>query len=173
MERRALKLLFPDPLPCFQTETPSRIRRGWDWGIILSMRLCLRTDLYVGVPVYLWPWVFWQLLQLDLWVEQTGRSVLGAVCKRTGEVFITFTGDDPEEARPWQESDLQALLPNSPLWPAATRDSGPLSGTALSPVHAQPEGLSRNLLRRLCCASSLAGVINQTSPNQTLPLPDT
>ena len=77
------------------------------------MRLCLRTDLYVGVPVYFWPWVFWQLLQLDLWVEQTGRSVLGAVCKRTGEVFISFTGDNPEEARPWRESDLQALLPKA------------------------------------------------------------
>ena len=61
------------------------------------MRLCLRTDLYVGVPVYFWPWVFWQLLQLDLWVEQTGRSVLGAVCKRTGEVFITFTADETDE----------------------------------------------------------------------------
>ncbi len=77
------------------------------------MRLCLRTDLYVGVPVYFWPWVFWQLLQLDLWVEQTGRSVLGAVCKRTGEVFITFAGDEPGEARPWKAADLQALLPKA------------------------------------------------------------
>ena len=136
------------------------------------MRLCLRTDLYVGVPVYFWPWVFWQLLQLDLWVEQTGRSVLGAVCKRTGEVFITFTGDDPEEVRPWRAEDMQALLPNSPLWRAALSEPHYGGPGALSPVHAQPKGLSRNLLRRLCCASSLAGVINQTSPNLSLPLPD-
>ena len=136
------------------------------------MRLCLRTDLYVGCPVYLWPWVFWQLLQLDLWVEQTGRSVLGAVCKRTGEVFITFAADDPEEVRSWRAEDLQALLPNSPLWRAALCEPRYGAPGALSPVHGLTKR-DRNLLRRLCCASSLAGVINQTPPNLTLPLPDT
>mgnify|MGYP000715318877 CR=1 FL=1 len=111
------------------------------------MRLCLRTDLYVGVPVYFWPWVFWQLLQLDLWVEQTGRSVLGAVCKRTGEVFITFTADDPEEVRPWRDSDLQALLPNSPLLRATLSDLSYGAPGALSPVHVSGEAAIRNLLR--------------------------
>ena len=155
------------------------------------MRVCTEPSYYDGVPVLLWPWVFWQLLQIDLWVEDTGRAVYGAVCRRTGRVYVDFWEDDPSEEQSWTPEDLQALLPNSPAWRAALsaihRAGGAGAGinsknitdpdlcewrTALSPVYVSGEAAIRDLLRAVCAEGAQNSAQTQTSITRALPLPE-
>ena len=81
---------------------------------------------YDLVAVYLWPWLFWQLWQIDRWTAYTGRRVFVEV-DRQGRAYSTWwegmdlywDEETGESYRPWRMSDLQELLPNSPLWRAA------------------------------------------------------
>ena len=127
---------------------------------------------YERVPVYLWPWLFWQLWQIDRWTEYTGRQVFVEV-DRQGRAYSTWwegmdliwDEETGESSRPWRMSDLQDMLPNSPIWRAASSGLGGEVPGALSPVHAQPAGLSRNLLSD-AWTKSLARRKTQSLPNQ-------
>ena len=96
------------------------------------MDYALQPHLYKNVPVYLWPWVWWQLFQIERWIKATGRMVLGGVA-RDGKVYVLHVADDPNAPNSWSPSDLRPLKGRHQDWIAA-----------LSPVHA-PQ--ARNLLR--------------------------
>ncbi len=74
------------------------------------MEYALQPHLYKNVPVHLWPWLFWQLFAIALWVEQTGRDVMLAVA-RNGRVHIRHISEDPD-TRSWSPRDLGPLLPH-------------------------------------------------------------
>ncbi len=67
------------------------------------MDYALQPHLYKNVPVYLWPWVWWQLFQIERWIKDTGRMVLGGVA-RDGKVYILHVADDPNAPKPWSPS---------------------------------------------------------------------
>ena len=67
------------------------------------MDYALQPHLYKNVPVYLWPWVWWQLFQIERWIKETGRMVLGGVA-RDGKVYVLHVADDPNEPKPWSPS---------------------------------------------------------------------
>ncbi len=130
---------------------------------------------YEYVPMWLWPAVWWQLWQIDRWTARFARQVFVEV-DPDGQVYSVYWegmehewNEDTGEVihTGWRPSDLDPFLPNSPAWRFSTCPEGPYLSTALSPVHglAKPD---RNLLRRLCCASSLAGVKTQTSQSALL-----
>ncbi len=87
------------------------------------MDYALQPHLYRNVPVYLWPWVWWQLFQIERWIKETGRMVLGGVA-RDGKVYVLHVADDPSERKPWSPKDLRPLKGRHQDWI-----------TALSPVH--------------------------------------
>ena len=62
------------------------------------MDYALQPHLYKNVPVYLWPWVWWQLFQIERWIKETGRMVLGGVA-RDGKVYVLHVADDPNESQ--------------------------------------------------------------------------
>ncbi len=121
--------------PAFQSDGTHRSH------ILLHMDYALQPHLYKNVPVYLWPWVWWQLFQIECWIKQTGRMVLGGVA-RDGKVYVLHVADDPNAPKPWSPKDLKLLKCRHQDWIAA-----------LSPVHglAQPDRnpLSRVRRRRL------------------------
>ena len=67
------------------------------------MDYALQPHLYRNVTVYLWPWVWWQLFQIERWIKETGRMVLGGVT-RDGKVYVLHVADDPNERKPWSPS---------------------------------------------------------------------
>ena len=67
------------------------------------MDYALQPHLYKNVPVYLWPWVWWQLFQIERWIKATGRMVLGGVA-RDGKVYVLHVADDPNVPKPWSPS---------------------------------------------------------------------
>ncbi len=67
------------------------------------MDYALQPHLYKNVPVYLWPWVWWQLFQIERWIKATGRMVLGGVA-RDGKVYVLHVADDPDAPKPWSPS---------------------------------------------------------------------
>jgi len=73
------------------------------------MDYALQPHLYRNVPVYLWPWVWWQLFQIERWIKETGRMVLGGVT-RDGKVYVLHVADDPSEQKPWSPDDLKPLI---------------------------------------------------------------
>jgi len=101
------------------------------------MDYALQPHLYKNVPVYLWPWVWWQLFQIERWNKETGRMVLGGVA-RDGKVYVLHVADDPDERKPWSPTDMRPLKGRHQDWI-----------TALSMVHAQREALTRNPLSRV------------------------
>jgi hypothetical protein len=50
--------------------------------------------LYAHVHVLLWPWLGWQLQNLNRWMTATGRGLLVSV-DRWGNVYIRCMGDAP------------------------------------------------------------------------------
>jgi len=80
--------------PAFQSDGTHRAY------ILLPMDYALQPQLYKNVPVYLWPWVWWQLFQIERWIKETGRMVLGGVA-RDGKVYVLHVADDPSERKPW------------------------------------------------------------------------
>ncbi|MCF6328865.1 MAG: hypothetical protein L3J02_03585, partial [Henriciella sp.] len=71
--------------------------------------------LYRNVPVYLWPWVWWQLFQIECWIKETGRMVLGGVA-RDGKVYVLHVADDPNEPKPWSPRDLKPYRTRHDAW---------------------------------------------------------
>ena len=58
------------------------------------------------VPVYYWPWVWWQLHWLRRCCEAAGREVLWEVCE-TGRVYIVAESDDPRDLTSWLRKERQ------------------------------------------------------------------
>lgn len=52
------------------------------------------------VPVYYWPWVWWQLFWLRGEVAATGRDVLYEIDGR-GRVHVVMVADAPDDLRAW------------------------------------------------------------------------
>ncbi len=96
------------------------------------MDYALQPHLYRNVPVYLWPWVWWQLFQIERWIKETGRMILGGVA-RDGKVYVLHVADDPNERKPWSPS-----APKSSSWnraPSERRDLVRLvTGIAFDPT---------------------------------------
>ncbi len=79
------------------------------------MDYALQPHLYKNVPVYLWPWVWWQLFQIECWIKQTGRMVLGGVA-RDGKVYVLHVADDPNERKPWSPRDMARYRTRHDAW---------------------------------------------------------
>ena len=109
------------------------------------MDYALQPHLYKNVPVYLWPWVWWQLFQIERWIKATGRMVLGGVA-RDGKVYVLHVADDPSERKPWSPDDLRPLKCRHQDWI-----------TALSLVHRAGEAAVGDPLSRVA-RSALARV---------------
>jgi len=58
------------------------------------MNYALQPHLYRNVPVYYWPFLFWQLLRIALWVEASGHDVMLAV-DTNGRVHVRHVSGDP------------------------------------------------------------------------------
>tara|TARA_R110000787_G_scaffold4726_1_gene17817 strand:+ start:952 stop:1857 length:906 start_codon:yes stop_codon:yes gene_type:complete len=54
-----------------------------------------RQRIFSQIPLWLWPYVWLQLWGLQRWIRASGRSLLIAVCPRTGHVYITAMADAP------------------------------------------------------------------------------
>ena len=88
------------------------------------MDYALQPHLYKNVPVYLWPWVWWQLFQIERWIKATGRMVLGGVA-RDGKVYVLHVADDPNEIKPWSPKDLKPFKCRHQNWIAAVSKLSP------------------------------------------------
>jgi len=131
---------------------------------------------YQHVPLWLWPAVWWWLRRVDQWTELTGREVFVEVGP-DGTVYSPWwdgmfeTWDEETGQRlntRWQPSDMNPHLPGRL---ATALNSLSCQGhTALSLVHAQPKGLSRNP-PHLACAQRSARDQTPTSTPLQLGLP--
>ena len=81
------------------------------------MDYALQPHLYKNVPVYLWPWVWWQLFQIERWIKETGRMVLGGVA-RDGKVYVLHVADDPNVTRNRGRPASQNSCPLGTAFPA-------------------------------------------------------
>ncbi len=101
--------------------------------MLAHMDYALQPHLYKNVPVYLWPWVWWQLFQIERWIKETGRMVLGGVA-RDGKVYVLHVADDPNAPKPWSPR-----APTPTPWnriPDNCRDLVRLvTGIAFDPTH--------------------------------------
>ena len=52
------------------------------------------------LPVYLWPWVWWQLFAIKRWCRVNERQVLWEADER-GKVWVTYVSDDPRDLVAW------------------------------------------------------------------------
>ena len=68
-----------------------------------------RDQLYAHTLVWCWPWLWWQLWRLDLYVWATGRDVAFAV-NQWGQLRIKFIGDDPNAPKAWTPCSMQAYV---------------------------------------------------------------
>jgi hypothetical protein len=68
-----------------------------------------RDQLYAHTLVWCWPWLWWQLWRLDLYVWTTGRDVAFAV-DTWGNLRIKFIGDDPYAPKAWTPYSMQAYV---------------------------------------------------------------
>ena len=125
------------------------------------MHFALQSRFYAHVPVYLWPWVLWQILGVMAWSDETGRAVAFSV-NESGRLYVDHIADDPHAPKAWQPGDLTASIPNFKLLSTALNPITGLS-TALSMVHARGEASSRNPLRA-AAAQQPSAAQTQTPP---------
>ena len=134
--------------------------------ILLRMDYALQPHLYKNVPVYLWPWVWWQLFQIERWIKETGRMVLGGVA-RDGKVYVLHVADDPNERKPWSPS-APIISPWNRI-PGERRDLARLvTGTAFDPTRF---GDQLMLAMRLLEWPALVGCNEPTRIAPPTPLP--
>ena len=113
------------------------------------MDYALQPHLYRNVPVYLWPRVWWQLFQIERWIKETGRMVLGGVA-RDGKVYVLHVADDPNEAKPWSPKDLVPLKGRHQDWIAAVSKLSP-QPLFLQDDHNCPHGERSRTIGRGAC----------------------
>ena len=63
------------------------------------------------VPLYFWPWVWWQLFWLRAWTEATGREVLFEI-RENGRVEVFMIADDERDLRSWMILQASARRPH-------------------------------------------------------------
>ncbi len=80
--------------------TPKLILPLQNARILLPMDPRFSLQAVQHVPVYFWPWVWWQLLWLRGWCEATGRDVLYEI-EPTGRVVTFMISDDERDLRSW------------------------------------------------------------------------
>ena len=134
------------------------------------MDYALQPHLYKNVPVYLWPWVWWQLFQIERWIKETGRMVLGGVA-RDGKVYVLHVADDPNEPNSWSPKDLRSLKCRHQDWIASISKLSPL----VSPQHDLncPHGERSRTIGRGACMVRLrspCGIYNPTRHGDQLAL---
>ncbi len=66
---------------------------------------------FAHVPVYYWPWIWWQLFWLRSWCEATDREVLYEV-PPNGRVELVLISDDKMDLRAWLYRQSQAPRPH-------------------------------------------------------------
>ncbi|MDG1826139.1 MAG: hypothetical protein P8H62_07720 [Henriciella sp.] len=64
------------------------------------MEISFNPKHYAHVPVYYWPWVWWQLVWLRGWAEGLRRDVLFEIAPN-GKVHVIFWSDDRNDLRAW------------------------------------------------------------------------
>ncbi len=97
-------------------DSPQFIQHRKIWLTLLDMDLALQSRFYRPVPVWLWPYVFVQLLALAAWCEHAEREEgILSICRQTGRVDLLFLSDDPRAPKLWRPADLAALLPGRRL----------------------------------------------------------
>jgi hypothetical protein len=69
-------------------------------GYISHMDLTFNPSHYSHVPVYFWPWIWWQLFWLRGWVRAIDRNILFEIAPN-GRVHVTFLSDDKTDLRAW------------------------------------------------------------------------
>ena len=69
------------------------------------------TQIFRSVPVWLWPFVWLQLVVLFGWMNRQQREVLVRVCHRSGRIRVAFVEDAPVAAAPWRP-----VVPREPAW---------------------------------------------------------
>ncbi|MEM9938943.1 MAG: hypothetical protein AAF768_08860 [Pseudomonadota bacterium] len=80
------------------------------------------------VPVYLWPWVWWQLLGIRNWCGLQQREVLWEV-DPDGKVWVTYMSDDPRDLVAWFKCENKLYRAH---WYALYNESGEMH---LSGIH--------------------------------------
>ncbi|WP_299949316.1 hypothetical protein [Hyphomonas sp. BRH_c22] len=113
--------------------------------------------LYAHVHVLFWPWLWWQLWNLDRWKRATGRGVLLAVDRR-GNVYIRYVTDAPGQG------------PQSFRAPVSARLALAIAPEVSHAPCPQPTLRRDQQSHRDCPA---AGPSVSAGLGQTLPLPDT
>ena len=69
-------------------------------GYTPCMDLTFNPSHYSHVPVYYWPYVWWQLFWLHGWVRAIEREILFEIAPN-GKIHITFLSDDKKDLRAW------------------------------------------------------------------------
>ncbi|WP_340693535.1 hypothetical protein [Hyphomonas sp.] len=67
--------------------------------------------IFRAVPVWLWPFVWLQLVVLFGWMKRQQREVLVRVDHRSGRIRVAFVEDAPAMAEPWRPVTLRV-----PAW---------------------------------------------------------
>ncbi|MDJ0920104.1 MAG: hypothetical protein QNI84_03185 [Henriciella sp.] len=80
------------------------------------------------LPVYLWPWVWWQLFAVKRWCRVNKRKVLWQA-DENGKVWVTFVSDDPKDLTAWCHQQNKLYRPH---WYALYNESGEMH---LSAIH--------------------------------------
>ena len=75
-----------------------------------AMEFALQSRFYAHVPVYLWPWVWWQIWQTMRWSDATGRAVAFSI-NQNGHLYVDFVADDPHAPKAWVPGELTAAIP--------------------------------------------------------------
>lgn len=65
--------------------------------------------LYAHVPVWCWPWLWWQLWHLKAWILETGLDVAVAVDQR-GNLRVTYVSDDPNAPKRWKAEHMREYV---------------------------------------------------------------
>lgn len=88
--------------------------------------------MFRAVPVWLWPFVWLQLVVLFGWMNRQQREVLVRVDHVSGRIRVVFVEDAPASAAPWR-----AAVARVPLWQrdavaeqALARRAAPVSGVS-------------------------------------------
>lgn len=70
------------------------------------MEISFNPKHYAHVPVYFWPWVWWQLFWLRGWAEASDHEVLFEIAPN-GRVHVVFISDDKADLRAWMNRQPQ------------------------------------------------------------------
>tara|TARA_R110001606_G_scaffold71320_1_gene164224 strand:+ start:3226 stop:3603 length:378 start_codon:yes stop_codon:yes gene_type:complete len=101
--------------------------------------------IFRAVPVWLWPFVWLQLVVLFGWMNRQQREVLVRVCHRSGRIRVAFVEDGPVAASPWR-----LARPRVPAWQRVSVAEQAVPWPGVRAVgHPGPSGVFPGSLRAL------------------------